>query len=162
MPKIAGVNLDNGDEFFQPSQFVITDIRAGLEVTNVTAGLLKMMFNVRNSTNTSKEDVERFVREHFNGLNYELQIDVSSKPFMTNSESKIVKMLKKSIKDICNIETKLSTAGGTSDARFFGEFGVDTVEFGVINDRIHAPNERTSVAEVEKLYEVFKSLIKEF
>ena len=162
LPKIAGKNLDNGDEFFEPSQFVITDIRAGLEVTNVTPGLLKMMFNVRNSTKTSPEDIEKFVRSSFEGLEYELDMKPSSKPFMTNPDSKIVNLIANSIKSVTDIDTKLSTAGGTSDARFFGEYGVDTVEFGVINDTIHAPNERTSIKEVQDLYRVFKLLIKEF
>ena len=162
LPKIAGHNLDSGDEFFEPSQFVITDIRAGMEVTNVTPGLLKMMFNVRNSTKTSTQDIEKFVKDNFNGLDYELEMKPSAKPFRTNAKSRVVKVMQSAIKDVCNIETKLSTARGTSDARFFGEFGVDTVEFGVINDTIHAPNERTSIKEVQKLYMVFKKVIKEF
>ncbi len=162
LPKLAGHNLDSGDEFFEPSQFVITDIRAGMEVTNVTPGVLKMMFNVRNSTKTSPKDIEQFVRSNFKGLNYELEMRPSSKPFMTNPQSKIVKLMQKSIKDVCSVEAKLSTAGGTSDARFFGEYGVDTVEFGVINDTIHAPDERTSINEVQALFEVFKKVIREF
>ncbi|NPA27545.1 MAG: succinyl-diaminopimelate desuccinylase [Epsilonproteobacteria bacterium] len=162
LPKIAGVNLDNGDEFFEPSRFVITDIRAGLEVTNVTPGVLKMMFNVRNSTKTTPKDIEEFIKRHFDGLDYELELKVSAKPFMTNPDSKIVKLMQDSIQKICSISPKLSTAGGTSDARFFGEYGVDTVEFGVINDTIHAPNERTSIKEVKSLYEIFKNVIKEF
>jgi len=162
LPKIAGKNLDNGDEFFEPSQFVITDIRAGMEVTNVTPGLLKMMFNVRNSTKTSATDIEKFVKDNFKGLNYELEIKPSANPFMTNPDSKVVKVIQNSIKKVCGVDTKLSTAGGTSDARFFGAYGVDTVEFGVINDTIHAPNERTTIAEVESLNKVFKALIKEF
>jgi succinyl-diaminopimelate desuccinylase len=162
LPNIAGKNLDSGDDFFEPSKFVITDIRAGLEVTNVTPGLLKLMFNVRNSTATTPKDIEEFVHSNFKGLDYEFDFKPSSKPFMTNPESKIVKLLVKSIKDECNIDTKLSTAGGTSDARFFGEFKVDTVEFGVINDTIHAPNERTTIKEVQSLYSIFKRVIKEF
>ena len=162
LPNIAGKNLDDGDEFFEPSQFVITDIRAGMEVTNVTPGLLKMMFNVRNSTKISAEDIEKFVKDSFDGLNYELEMKPSANPFMTNPDSKVVKLMQNSIKSICAVDTKLSTAGGTSDARFFGAFGVDTVEFGVINDTIHAPNERTTIAEVENLYKVFKDILKEF
>ncbi len=60
------------------------------------------------------------------------------------------------------MDTKLSTAGGTSDARFMGAFGIDVVEFGVINDTIHAPNERTSIKEVEGLCAVFKDTSKTF
>ena len=162
LPKIAGYNLDSGDEFFEPSQFVITDIRAGMEVTNVTPGLLKMMFNVRNSTKTTTQDIEKFVKDNFSDLDYELELKPSANPFRTNAQSKIVKIMQSAIKDVCNIDTKLSTAGGTSDARFFGAFGVDTVEFGVINDTIHAPNENTSIKEVQELYMVFKKVIKEF
>jgi len=162
LPKIAGVNLDNGDENFAPSQLVVTDIRAGMEVTNVTPQSLKMMFNVRNSTKTTKEDIEKFIDKYFSDMDYTLTLTQSAKPFVTSRDSKVVRNLHESIKEAVGKKPKLSTAGGTSDARFFGEFGVDTVEFGVINDTIHSVNERTSVKEVENLYEVFKELIKRF
>jgi len=160
LPKIAGINLDEGDDFFAPSKFVITDIRSGLEVTNVTPGELKLMFNVRNSTKTTKADIENFIKKYFDGLNYELSLKQSAKPFLTNSNSEIIKVLDNSIQKICNIKPKYSTAGGTSDARFFAEFGVHTVEFGVINDTIHAPNEKTSINEVKNLYKIFSNMIK--
>lgn len=159
LPNIAGYNLDNGDEFFSPSKFVITDIRSGMEVTNVTPNKLNMMFNVRNSTKTTQESIKSFIDQNFKDLQYSLKLTQGSYPFITDSNTKVVKALQKSIKNICNIETKLSTAGGTSDARFFGEFKIPTVEFGVINDTIHAVDERTSVKEVEELTEVFIDLI---
>ncbi len=162
LPKIAGKNLDDGDAYFEPSQFVITDIRGGMEVTNVTPGMVKIMFNVRNSTATTLESIKAFVEENFKGVDYEFEFKPSAKPFMTNPASKIVKLMQKSIKEITNVDTKLSTAGGTSDARFFGEYGVETVEFGVLNDTIHAPNENTSIKEVEDLYLIFKEIIKKF
>ncbi len=162
LPKIAGKNLDNGDEYFEPSQFVITDIRGGMEVTNVTPGMVKIMFNVRNSTATTPESIKAFIEENFKGLNYDFEFNPSAKPFMTNPASKVVKDMQKSIEKITGTKPKLSTAGGTSDARFFGEYGIETVEFGVVNDTIHAPNENTPIKEVEDLYLVFKNLIKEF
>jgi succinyl-diaminopimelate desuccinylase len=162
LPHMAGVNLDEGDEYFAPSQFVITDIRAGMEVTNVTPGKLKMMFNVRNSTKTTKEDVEAFVHKYFKEMDYTLVLTQSAKPFVTNRDSKVVQNMLLAIKEVTGVDAKLSTAGGTSDARFFGEYGIDTVEFGVINDTIHAPNERTTEDEVRGLYEVFSRLIATF
>ncbi len=160
--KMAGINLDDGDEFFSPSKFVITDIRAGMEVTNVTPSKLKMMFNVRNSTKTKRDDVENFVHKYFNEMNYSLKTTQGSFPFMTNKNSKIISQIDKAIKEVTNIQTKHSTAGGTSDARFFGQFEVDTVEFGVINDTIHSINERTTIKEVEDLTKVFEQLIHDF
>jgi len=162
LEKIAGINLDNGDDDFAPSQMVITDIRAGMEVTNVTPGELKLMFNVRNSTKTTQEEIKAHISEVFDGLDYTLKLTQGSYPFVTKRDSKIVKKLTKSIAKTQNIDTKLSTAGGTSDARFMGAFGIDVVEFGVINDTIHAPNERTSIKEVEALYEVFVDLVASF
>ena len=158
LSKIAGINLDNGDDDFAPSQMVITDIRGGMEVTNVTPGSLKIMFNVRNSTKITKEDVEQHIEECFGGLDYHLELTQGSYPFVTARNSKVVKKLTQSIKNITAVETRLSTAGGTSDARFMGAFGIDVVEFGVINDTIHAPNECTSIEEVEKLYDVFRDV----
>ena len=160
LPKIAGVDLDKGDEYFAPSKLVITDIRAGMEVTNVTPGELKMMFNVRNNTQTNKEKIEKFIEENFKGLNYSLELKQSAEPFITNPDTKVVKTLDKAIKKITNITPKYSTAGGTSDARFFAKYGVKTVEFGVKNDTIHAPNERTTKDEVIKLSKIFEETIK--
>ena len=162
LDKIAGVNLDNGDDDFSPSQMVITDIRGGMEVTNVTPGSLKLMFNVRNSTKTTQEEVRLHIDKCFQGLDYALELTQGSYPFVTTRDSKVVQKLRESIKNVTDVETKLSTAGGTSDARFMGAFGIDVVEFGVINDTIHAPNERTSIVEVEQLCEVFQALVKDF
>lgn len=162
LEKIAGVTLDNGDEYFSPSKFVITDIRAGLQVTNVTPDKLNLMFNVRNSTKTTQEDIINFINKNFDGLNFTLKLTQGSYPFMTNKESKIVKTLTKSIENITNIKTKNSTAGGTSDARHFGAFGIETVEFGVINDTIHAIDESTTIEEVLKLKDIFVDVIKSY
>ena len=162
LPLMAGVDLDEGDDFFSPSKFVITDIRAGMEVTNVTPGKLKMMFNVRNSTKTTCESVEEFVHKHFKEMNYTLTLNQSAKPFLTDKDSSIVHHTIKAIDEVTGIYPKLSTAGGTSDARFFGEYGIDTLEFGVLNDTIHAPNERTTVKEVEALERVFAKIIMNF
>ena len=162
LDKIAGVNLDNGDDDFAPSQMVITDIRGGMEVTNVTPGALKLMFNVRNSTKTTQEEVRLHIEKCFHDLDYTLELTQGSYPFVTTRNSKVVEKLTQSIENITALKTKLSTAGGTSDARFMGAFGIDVVEFGVINDTIHAPNECTSIVEVEKLCEVFKDIVKHF
>jgi succinyl-diaminopimelate desuccinylase len=139
LDKIAGVNLDHGDENFAPSKMVITDIRGGMEVTNVTPGSLKLMFNVRNSTKTTQEDIRIHIDSLLKDLKYTLELTQGSYPFVTKRDSKIVQKLSSSIETVTGIKTKFSTAGGTSDARFMGAYGIDVVEFGVINDTIHAP-----------------------
>jgi len=156
---MAGVDLDDGDEFFAPSKFVVTDIRSGMQVTNVTPNELHMMFNVRNNTKTTQADVEVFVAKHLEGLEYELRLTQGSYPFKTDTNTKLVRKIDEAIEHVTKIKPKHSTAGGTSDARFVAPLGIDVVEFGVRNDTIHSVNERTSRQEVEALYEVFKTLI---
>lgn len=156
---MAGVDLDNGDEFFSPSKFVVTDIRSGMQVTNVTPNELKMMFNVRNNTKTTQKEVTMFVEEHFKGLDYELRLTQGSYPFRTDTDTKLVRFIDSAIESVTGIKPEHSTAGGTSDARFISPMGVAVVEFGVKNDSIHSVNERTTRAEVEDLCKVFKTLI---
>lgn len=156
---MAGVDIDSGDEFFSPSKFVVTDIRSGMEVTNVTPHELKMMFNVRNTTLTTQKEVREFVALHLDGLEYELRLTQGSYPFQTDTDTKVVKTIDRAIESVTGIKPKHSTAGGTSDARFVAQFGVNVIEFGVKNDTIHSVNERTTVKEVEDLCRVFKTLI---
>ena len=157
--QMAGVDLDGGDAHFAPSKFVVTDIRSGMQVTNVTPNELKMMFNVRNNTNITQDDIRVFIEKYLSGLDFELEMTQGSYPFKTEVQTKIVEKIDQAIESITSIEPKYSTAGGTSDARFISAFGVAVVEFGVKNDTIHSINERTSIKEVEDLYKVFKNLI---
>jgi len=156
---MAGVDLDNGDAFFSPSKFVITDIRSGMQVTNVTTSHLDMMFNVRNTTLTTQKEIEAFVAEQFKGLDYTLKLTQGSYPFRTNTDTKLVHTIDKAIEKVTGLKPKHSTAGGTSDARHIAPLGIDVVEFGVKNDTIHSINERTTQKEVQDLYEVFKTII---
>ena len=162
LEKLAGHCFDEGDAFFSPSQLVITDIRSGMEVTNVTPGYLKMMFNVRNSTKTDMQTIKDYIERILVAQEYKLTLSQSAKPFLTCKDSLVVQVLSKAILNISGIAPKLSTAGGTSDARFLGEFGINAVEFGVVNDTIHAPNECCPMHQVESLVEVFKNLINNF
>ena len=133
-----------------------------MQVTNVTPNELKMMFNVRNTTITTQKEVKMFVAKHLDGLDYDLKLTQGSYPFQTDTNTKVVKNIDKAIESVTGVKPKHSTAGGTSDARFVAQFGINVIEFGVKNDTIHAINERTTRVEVESLFKVFKNLIQEW
>lgn len=158
----AGHDMDSGNESFEPSKIVITDIRGGLEAVNVTPSEVKIMFNVRNSNLTSLEDVENYTKAVFAGLDYELKIEQTSKPYLSDKDSKIVRALSLAIEKNCGKIATLSTSGGTSDARHLSEYGISVVEFGVCNDTIHQINERVSIQEVKNLRQIFWDLIDSF
>lgn len=162
---ISDKKLDNGDEFFAPSQLVVTDIRSGYGKTNVIPTELTLMFNVRNSTATTVMDVENFIKSTAKvcGIEeYKLEINQSSNSFVaqkTDLSNRLITALSKSVEECTNILPALSTSGGTSDARFIAEFGVAVVEFGPTNETIHAPNERVSIDDIVKLEKIFQDFI---
>ncbi len=160
LAELAGVDLDRGDDDFAPSKLVITDIRGGMEVTNVTPGELRIMFNVRNNTHTDARKVREHVERVCGGLDFSLELTQGSWPFVTDREAPIVQALSRSIERVTGVAPGYSTAGGTSDARFMGAYGIDVVEFGPRNDTIHAANERVAIEEVEGLYRVFGDLVR--
>ncbi|WP_301007851.1 MULTISPECIES: succinyl-diaminopimelate desuccinylase [Helicobacter] len=159
LSQIAGYELDKGSAEFEPSKLVITDIRGGLEVVNVTPNDLKIMFNVRNSTQTSLEDLRQYLENLLSKIPHSLELNQSSKPFLTNKQSRIVQRIAKVLESKNGFAPKLSTSGGTSDARYFAEYGVSVVECGVCNDSIHSINERVRLSEVESLQNAFLTLL---
>lgn len=159
LSQIAGYELDKGSAEFEPSKLVITDIRGGLEVVNVTPQDIKIMFNVRNSTQTSLEDLCQYLENLLAKIPHSLELNQSSKPFLTNKQSHIVQRIAKVLESQSGFAPVLSTSGGTSDARYFAEYGVSVVECGVCNDSIHSINERVHLSEVESLKIVFLNLL---
>ncbi len=162
LPKIADYHLDDGGDGFEPSRIILTDIRGGMEVVNVTPNDLRIMFNVRHSTKTDEKRLRTHIESVFRGLEYTLELKQSSKPFLTNAKSKIVRDLEEILTSQYGHPPILSTSGGTSDARFFAEYGVEVVEYGVCNDTIHSVNERVRISELEELQEIFESLLEKF
>ncbi|WP_104712200.1 succinyl-diaminopimelate desuccinylase [Helicobacter cetorum] len=159
LPLISRIDLDNGDENFAPSKLVITNLHAGLGANNVTPASVEILFNVRHSLKTTKESLKEYLEKVLKDLSYSLELEQSSLPFITSSHSKLISVLKENILKICNITPSLNTKGGTSDARFFSAYGIEVVEFGVINDRIHAIDERVSLKELEFLEKVFLGVL---
>lgn len=160
--QIAGFDLDKGSAEFEPSKIVVTDIRGGMEVVNVTPNVLKIMFNVRNSTATNLEDLQVYLENLLKEIPYSLELKQSSKPFLTDINNKVVQKMVEVLEAQNGFTPLLSTSGGTSDARYFAEFGVSVVECGVCNDSIHSLNERVSISEVEALQKCFLELLRRF
>lgn len=159
LSQIAGWDLDKGSAEFEPSKLVITDIRGGLEAVNVTPNDLKIMFNVRNSTQTSLEDLRKYLEDLLAQIPHSLELNQSSKSFLTDKKSPIVQKVAKVLEWQNGFTPELSTSGGTSDARYFAEYGISVVECGVCNDSIHSLNECVRLSEVDSLQNAFLVLL---
>ncbi len=152
---------DNGNEYFPPTSFQISNINGGTGVSNVIPGDLNVQFNLRFSTEITDLQIKQRVENILNNqqLKYTLDWSLSGQPFLT-PDGKLIETTKQAIKSVCNIETELSTAGGTSDGRFIAPSGAQVIELGPINESIHKIDENININDLEKLTKVYLEIIK--
>ncbi len=151
---------DNGNDFFPPTSFQISNINGGTGASNVIPGDLNVQFNLRFSTEITdqaiRSRIEDILDEH--QLDYTLNWSLSGQPFLTPG-GKLVEAAKQAIKSVCDIDAELSTAGGTSDGRFIAPTGAQVVELGPVNDSIHKIDENINITELERLTEIYTDIL---
>ncbi len=151
---------DQGNDFFQPTSFQISNIHAGTGAGNVIPGHLEVQFNFRYSPMLTgdeiQERVEKLLRAH--SLSYSLRWHHSGKPFLTE-RGELVDASIEAIQAVTHITPKLSTAGGTSDGRFVAATGCQIVECGPVNRTIHQINESVAVADLSATTEIYQRIL---
>jgi succinyl-diaminopimelate desuccinylase len=164
-PALAELLLTSWDKavapHFQPTSFQLSNIYSGTGAENVIPDTLEVKFNFRYSPATSAEKLQEVVThilQKYN-LNYQLNWQHGGKPFFS-SDGQLRKEILSSIKKITGISARVSTTGGTSDARFIATLGTEIVEFGPCNQSIHQINENVSITDLEKLALIYESLLK--
>lgn len=159
LKELISIEWDQGNEFFPPTTFQISNIHAGTGVGNVIPGSLEMLFNFRFSTAVTAAEIQHRVGEILmnHALNFDLKWTVSGKPFLTN-HGKLVTTTEHVIKDITGLNTLLSTGGGTSDGRFIAPMGAEVIELGPVNTSVHQVNERVKLQDLERLTEIYQQI----
>ncbi len=151
---------DHGNEFFPATSFQISNIAAGTGANNVIPGAMTVVFNFRFSTELTetelRERTEAILKKH--GLLYKLDWSLSGHPFLT-AKGELVTAAVESIRDICGIESELSTTGGTSDGRFIAPTGAQVLELGPINATIHKVNEEIRAADLDTLTDIYERIM---
>lgn len=142
LAELTAIRWDEGNEFFPPTTWQVSNIHAGTGANNVIPGECELLFNFRFASVSTAEDLKARTHEILDrhGLQYSLDWHLSGKPFITG-RGKLVAGLAGAIRDTLGIETELSTSGGTSDGRFIADICNEVVEFGPVNATIHKLNE---------------------
>jgi succinyl-diaminopimelate desuccinylase len=148
---------DHGNDSFPATSFQISNINGGTGATNVIPGEVEVVFNFRFSTELTqqvlRERTHAIMDKH--GFDYGIEWKLNGQPFLTD-EGSLVDAAVEAIKHVTNIDTELSTSGGTSDGRFIAPTGAQVVELGPINATIHQVNEHVSVKDLEILSEIYE------
>jgi len=152
---------DEGNEFYPPTSFQISNIHAGTGADNVIPGEVEVLFNYRFCTEITEEELmaqtEAILDKY--KLDYELSWKLSGNPFLT-PEGSLVDAVREAISEVAGYETELSTAGGTSDGRFIAPTGAQVVELGPLNQTIHKIDECVKIDDLLTLSSIYELIIK--
>lgn len=148
---------DQGNDYFPPTSFQVSNIHAGTGATNVIPGDCVVDFNFRFSTEQTPESLKAGIHQilDHHKLNYDLDWNLSGLPFITPAEGELIQAVSKAVEQEMGTPPELSTGGGTSDGRFIAQTGAQVIELGPLNDTIHKIDERVSVSDLEKLTQIY-------
>ena len=160
LAELARTLWDEGNEFFPPTTWQVSNISAGTGANNVIPGELHVKFNFRFSTASTLESLQTRVVNILDRhrLKYDLEWRYDGRPFLTKPGD-LVDAVGRAIKSVTGIDTKLSTGGGTSDGRFIADICPQVIEFGPTNATIHKVNESIAVADIEPLRKIYQQVL---
>lgn len=159
---LKNLKLDEGNDFFQSSELVITSIDTRNHVANVIPASASANFNIRfnnlHNSQTLVDLINQKVETHTK--KFKLESQLSAKSFIQDPIDRIEDFAK-IVRSSTNIDTKFSTSGGTSDARFAIDY-CNVVEFGLMSNEAHKINEFTKISDLQKLYNVYYDSLNKF
>ncbi|MEM7617318.1 MAG: succinyl-diaminopimelate desuccinylase [Pseudomonadota bacterium] len=164
--KLHELKLDNGNEYFQPSNLEIVTIDVGNVTKNIIPARASCAVNIRFNDEYSSDDLIKIIKNicaeeaEKNSTHIDINVKVSGEAFLTK-ESKISSAVIQAIKNITSKAPEISTSGGTSDARFIKKI-CPVAEFGLINETAHKVDEKIKISELTKLVDIYKETIRQY
>ena len=160
------IKFDKGTKDFQPTNLEITKINIENTADNVIPGEANATFNIRFNNKHSSSSLKAKLNKIFNKITkqnkskFNIEYSVSGEAFLTKPNS-ITFMIRDVIKKITKVNPKLSTTGGTSDARFIRKIS-PCLEFGLVGKTMHKVDEAVSVADLKKLTLIYSQILKNY
>ena len=160
LAELTAEHWDNGNTYFPPTGFQISNIHAGTGAPNVIPGELFVQFNFRFSTETDAESLQRRIKAILDKhhLHYSLQWQLSGQPFITEA-GRLTQAAQAAIAEECGIQAVLSTSGGTSDGRFIKAIANELIELGRVNESIHQIDEHIELAAIPRLSAIYENIL---
>ena len=157
LAELAATHWDEGNAFFPPTTWQVSNLQAGTGALNVIPGEVVVDFNFRFSTESTPEQlksrVDALLERH--GLEYAVHWTLGGSPFLTQAGT-LSAALSAAVEAETGLTPVLSCTGGTSDGRFIATICEQVVEFGPVNASIHKIDENVLVADIEPLKNIYR------
>lgn len=152
---------DNGNEYFPPTSWQISNINGGTGATNVVPGEVEILFNFRycpalDGKGSSETSLRTRVHAILDAHALDYSLDWEHNQSYITPRGALVAAISQAIAHSYGVTPELSTTGGTSDGRFIADICKEVIEFGPLNATIHKLNECVAVADIEPLKETYK------
>jgi succinyl-diaminopimelate desuccinylase len=151
--------LDEGNAHFQSSSLQVTSIDVGNPTTNLIPAVANAAFNIRFNNIHSSASLTAWIKQRlaaFDGR-YDLDIKVSGEAFLTEP-GPLSDLVAGTIERVIGRRPRLSTTGGTSDARFIRAHA-PVVEFGLVGRTMHKIDEHARVADIRDLATIYAAVL---
>jgi len=160
--ELGDTEWDQGNEYFPPTTWQISNIHGGTGATNVVPGSVEIKFNFRYSTASTVGSLQQqmFAILDRHGLDYDIRWTLGARPFLTG-RGVLADAAATAIRDICGIETELSTTGGTSDGRFIAEVCDQLLEIGPVNATSHKIDECVDIMALPRLSAIYTRILEQ-
>ena len=160
LAELASMVWDQGNEFFPPTSWQISNVQAGTGATNVIPGEMVIDFNFRFCTESTESTLKQRLTDVLikHQLKFEIEWTLGGLPFLTTPGT-LVKAVQEAIHEVTGLNTELSTTGGTSDARFIAQTCPQVIELGPPNATIHKIDEHVALADIEPLKNIYKKVL---
>jgi len=160
LAELVAIEWDQGNAFFPPTSWQVSNIHAGTGASNVIPGVCVVDFNFRFCTESTPLQLQERLTAvlHKHQLKFDLQWTIGGLPFLT-TPGDLVGAVQTAILDEVGIATELSTTGGTSDGRFIAQVCPQVIELGPPNATIHKINECVAVADLEPLKNIYRRVL---
>lgn len=160
LSEIDGIVLDEGTDWFQPSNIEVTDLHVGNGATNIIPAMASARLSIRfNDLHRGAELGARIAGVvHRHAPEATVRPVVSGEAFLTEPGA-FSTMIGDAIEAATGLRPELSTSGGTSDARFLSRL-CPVVEFGLLNATMHKGDEAVAIADLVKLAEIYRDIIR--
>ncbi len=157
LAELVAIRWDEGNAFFPPTSWQVSNIHAGTGASNVIPGDCVVDVNFRFCTESTPESLKQRLTAVLDkhGLQYDLKWTLGGLPFLTTPGT-LVGAIQKAITDETGLTTELSTTGGTSDGRFIAQICPQVVEFGPPNATIHKVDEHVALADIAPLKAIYR------
>ena len=158
--ELQEVSWDQGNEYFDPTSFQISNIDSGTGATNVVPGHLNMLFNFRFSPESSHESLkDRFIAIlKKSKCNYEIDWTLNAVPYLTK-KTNLLNIIQSALKIVNSKEAVIDNGGGTSDGRWVSPSGAEVIELGPINKTIHQIDEKISLSDLDLLTKIYNQIL---